>query len=539
MVRWASYARVSTKAQAASDKVSIDEQLADCRAWATRHGLTATTEYQDRGKTGETLEGRPAFVQMINDALLGKFDVLVIRYGDRLSRKVRISSAVYDDLTRAGVQIRDLSKDTSAPEPPETFKARGKRGNTAGLIQNTLTALMAEIDQSQRTERATTAKRNYTQQGRFMYQKPPFGYTLELRPVPGHARVEKLCVPDPLTYPLLESLPRLVLVEHLSDRAIAVRWNLAGYVQKTGNPFNLMTIRRIRTNPFYIGFVTHGRQRNLPDCVEGPHKFPRPWSSEEFERMNAVKASRYLSGGRSAGSLNPFVGTLKCGYCKKAMVSGGGYRNTKGILKQHVVCRAHNTNPATCQLNRWQLETIWDATVAELDSLCSEVESTGVLPERLIHSDSNAENLASLKLQLEAERKEIAAIEPRRKRINLAFQKEITSLEDYELQIKELEQDRQATTARLAALETAIAAASSQTARIELLRTIAAAWPTMKIELAAQGEINAWNKELIQRVKYDLIHPLFNRIEIKEPDEGSARNGRGQKEEIEIAFFYA
>jgi DNA invertase Pin-like site-specific DNA recombinase len=120
-VKYTVYARVSSQAQATTDKVSIPEQLKDCHQWAAKHSLVkaVTSEYTDGGITGETLEGRPAFVQMLQDGLAGKFDVLVVRYGDRISRKVKISSAVYEDLTQAGIQIRDLSKDSSSPEPPD------------------------------------------------------------------------------------------------------------------------------------------------------------------------------------------------------------------------------------------------------------------------------------------------------------------------------------------------------------------------------------------------------------------------------------
>jgi DNA invertase Pin-like site-specific DNA recombinase len=539
MIRYCIYARVSSKQQAASDKVSIEDQLKDCHAWAASLGLSkaAQTEYVDRGKKSETLEGRPVFVQMLRDGIDGKFDLLIVRYGDRISRKVNISSAVYEDLTKAGVQIRDLSKDTSAPETPESFKTRGTRGNMGGLIQNTLTALMAEIDQSQRVERGITAKRNYTRQGRFMYQKPPFGYYLELRPVPGRASVEKIAIPDPKTYHLIESLPQLVLDEHLSDRDIAERWNLSGYRQRTGNPFTATTVYRIRCNPFYYGFVTYGRLRKS-GYEEGPHSFARPWTKTQFDAMRDTKTTRAKSGGRRTGAPNPFAGTLRCGYCGRSMISDGGYLTNRGYRMQQVMCSSYRDTRTECRPNRWGLQPVWRSVIEELDEVLGEIAHSDTVPEKYLHSTDSTEKLTGLQKQLEAERTELAAIEPRRKRVNLAFQKEITDLEQYQQQIKELEEDRQALTTRISALQTELSAATDTATRSELLRTLAESWPATKLDLATKGTINAWDKATVQQVKFSLIQALFTRIEIKEPEGGSPRNASNQKQAIELVFVY-
>ena len=85
-VKAALYARVSSRAQAEEDKVSIGEQIAEMESYCERHGYQVARRYQDVG-SGST-KRRPDFQRMLGDAREGLFDVIVCWKSDRLSRGI-------------------------------------------------------------------------------------------------------------------------------------------------------------------------------------------------------------------------------------------------------------------------------------------------------------------------------------------------------------------------------------------------------------------------------------------------------------------
>ena len=83
-MRAALYARVSSEAQDADDKTSLQEQMADMEAYCERRGLTITARYQEVGRGWS--KNRPEFQRLLVDARAGRFDTIVCWKSDRLSR---------------------------------------------------------------------------------------------------------------------------------------------------------------------------------------------------------------------------------------------------------------------------------------------------------------------------------------------------------------------------------------------------------------------------------------------------------------------
>jgi DNA invertase Pin-like site-specific DNA recombinase len=74
MIRAAVYCRFSTDLQ--SEK-SIEDQIALCRAYAERTGLTVTQTYANKAKSGSSTIDRQAWQKLMRDADARMFDVLV------------------------------------------------------------------------------------------------------------------------------------------------------------------------------------------------------------------------------------------------------------------------------------------------------------------------------------------------------------------------------------------------------------------------------------------------------------------------------
>ena len=67
------YTRVSTIMQV--DGYSLEAQKSRMRMFAEFSDYEIVGEYEDAGKSGKSIEGRPAFTQMINDIKDGKDNV--------------------------------------------------------------------------------------------------------------------------------------------------------------------------------------------------------------------------------------------------------------------------------------------------------------------------------------------------------------------------------------------------------------------------------------------------------------------------------
>ena len=100
------YARYSTDMQSAS---SVEDQIRLCAERAVRDGMTVTQHYADHGISGASLM-RPGIQQLMQDALAGKFQVVIAEALDRISRDQEDIAGVFKRLNFAGVQIITLSE---------------------------------------------------------------------------------------------------------------------------------------------------------------------------------------------------------------------------------------------------------------------------------------------------------------------------------------------------------------------------------------------------------------------------------------------
>lgn len=107
------YARYSSHAQ---KDVSIEQQVADCMAYAKSNNLRVVEVYADRHLSG-TNDKRPQFQKMLKDAARGRWSFVLTWKVDRFARN-RYDSATYKyRLKRCGVRV--IYAKESIPEGPE------------------------------------------------------------------------------------------------------------------------------------------------------------------------------------------------------------------------------------------------------------------------------------------------------------------------------------------------------------------------------------------------------------------------------------
>ena len=88
------YARYSSDLQSAA---SIQDQIELCRRYAEQHGWVVTSTYSDAAISGAS-RFRPAFQQLLNDAGLKRFDVVICEAIDRLGRRLADTADLQDQL---------------------------------------------------------------------------------------------------------------------------------------------------------------------------------------------------------------------------------------------------------------------------------------------------------------------------------------------------------------------------------------------------------------------------------------------------------
>ena len=109
-MRAAIYARVSSEEQV--DGYSLDAQIRACRGYAEDNEWTVAAEFVEEGRSGRTddVNKRPQFKQMMEDAELGAFDVIVVHKLDRFSRNRRIAFEHFDKLSNWGLGFVSISE---------------------------------------------------------------------------------------------------------------------------------------------------------------------------------------------------------------------------------------------------------------------------------------------------------------------------------------------------------------------------------------------------------------------------------------------
>jgi site-specific DNA recombinase len=105
-MRWVHYGRFSTDLQSPT---SVEDQQRVCRERCDREGCTFVGAYEDRAMTGTT-HLRPGYQNLLHDARLGKFDVVVSEAIDRISRDQEHLAHFFKQLTFQAIKLFTLSE---------------------------------------------------------------------------------------------------------------------------------------------------------------------------------------------------------------------------------------------------------------------------------------------------------------------------------------------------------------------------------------------------------------------------------------------
>ncbi len=242
------YARVSSEQQAEAN--TIDSQLAELRTRIAADGVDLRTvlEFVDAGYSGATLV-RPALERLRDVAAAGGIDRLYVHCPDRLARNYAYQVVLWEELTRAGVEVIFLNRPLGqTPEDQLLLQVQG---------------VIAEYERAKFLERSRRGKRHAAQAGRVaILCHAPYGYRyVTQQEGGGEARFD--VVFDEAQ--VVQQVFGWVGQERCTLNAVCRRLHQAGVRTRTGKAhWDHKTIWDMLKNPAYKGEAAYGKTRWTP-----------------------------------------------------------------------------------------------------------------------------------------------------------------------------------------------------------------------------------------------------------------------------------
>ena len=285
------YARYSSHAQR---DASIEQQVAECQAYATAHGITILDIYADRAISGKS-DQRPAFQKMMRDAGKGRFQYVVAWKSNRIGRNMMQAMVNEARLSDYGVRCLYTEEDFDDTAAGR-FALRSMMNVNQFYSENMAEDIMRGM------------KNNAE---KCMVNGPlPLGYK--------KGEDSRYAIDEPNAAIVQEIFSRVLCGENLAD--IASSLNIRGIRTSKGAEWNKGSFHSILANERYRGIYIYGDIR-----IEGG--IPRIISDDLFFRVQEVLKMKSNPTGniRRRGTADYLLtGKLYCGKCKSPMVGVSG-----------------------------------------------------------------------------------------------------------------------------------------------------------------------------------------------------------------------
>lgn len=268
MMRFAIFAAVSSKPQAAKDKISLPDQIALCRKDGLSRGWHETAgPFVVPGITRtrwvnlrDAETNIPALKQMLDSAQRHEFDVLILYHNNRLRE---LLDPVDKTLAAYGVQMTSHTSWTE-PQPPDEYDPLTDAGRNVRFVEGYTSS--AEINELRRRHRKGM-------KGRTELGYPPSNIRYGYRKPPGAERDSKaIPIPNPITAPVVIRIKDLFL-KGSSLWQIADTLTADQVPTPSGNTrWTDVIVRTILKSRFYGGEITYGKSHRTTDPRNGTLK---------------------------------------------------------------------------------------------------------------------------------------------------------------------------------------------------------------------------------------------------------------------------
>lgn len=235
------YPRVSTEIQV--DGFSLDGQKTNLKRYADREEMMVVDIYEDAGKSGKSIEGRPAFKRMLEDIENGlEIDYILVYKLSRFGRNAADILNSLEFIESYGINL------ICTEEGIDSSQASGK------LLISVLSAV-AEIERENILEQTMNGRREKARQGGWNGGFAPYGYRLENN--------QLLIQEDEAE--AIKMIYEQFIHSDMGLGGVAKYLNMQGIKKKvrqngTLTDWSSNLVRGILDNPVYCGNIAYGRR---------------------------------------------------------------------------------------------------------------------------------------------------------------------------------------------------------------------------------------------------------------------------------------
>ena len=325
MIMVASYCRVSTDKEDQAN--SFEAQQRYFKEYIARQPDWELYDvYADEGITGTSTKKRAQFNQMINDARLGKFQLIITKEVSRFSRNILDTISYTRELRALGVGVLFMNDGISTLEPDAELRL----------------SIMGSIAQEESRKTSARVKWGQTRQ---MERGVVFG-----RSMLGYDVKDGKMTVNPEGAEVVKLIFHMYGVEKKGTSVIARELRNRGIRSYSGNTnWAGSHIIKILRNEKYVGdllqkktytpdYLTHAKKYNHgeePMIVLTDHHEPII-DRELWDIVQSELKRRNLHGEQSSGHANRYIfsGKIKCGECGASFVSRKKKRKDGSVYKR-------------------------------------------------------------------------------------------------------------------------------------------------------------------------------------------------------------
>ena len=276
------YGRVSTEHEAQLS--ALENQMQWYEDQAKYHpNWTIVGKYIDEGITGTQAKKRPSFLEMLEDARAGKFDLIVTREVCRFARNTVDTLVTTRELKNIGVEVYFVEDNIWTMDGD-------------GELRLTIMATLAQEESRKVSERVKAGQHVSREKGTLYGNGNILGYD----------RVGDTYVINPEQAKTVRMIYDMYLHDGIGTGKIAQRLTELGRLNASGeNKWSHGVISRILNNQTYMGIMAYGKsysnnyldQKRVNNFDKSTYlymkgDFPAIVTEEEWNQVQAIKANR-------------------------------------------------------------------------------------------------------------------------------------------------------------------------------------------------------------------------------------------------------
>ncbi|WP_165972236.1 recombinase family protein [Paenibacillus piri] len=277
--------------------------------------LVEECEYYEKGVSGfkTRAENRDVIQQAKEDALQGKFDVLLVFMFDRLGRIDSETPFVLEWFVQQGIEMWSVKEGQQ--------KIEGQMDK----LMNYLRFWTANTESVNTTHRVKNSHDQMVKEGVYRGGTVPYGYKIvESGEISNRGRLLHKVVIDPNAAEIVKMMYDLVDQEGYGQYRISKLLNEKGLKTNRGKPWSSPSVSVILRNPLYKGLMAINRGSSAEVYSEKPNPELIIIDEEKWNRVQAIREGRNPENRKkenkvtvlmSTKSTLLLIGMSRCGCC--------------------------------------------------------------------------------------------------------------------------------------------------------------------------------------------------------------------------------